>query len=80
MKTVLLKSMKIGVDGKIENYDEPIEEGKMEMADGNFLCDSLMGPMFRGWIAKEVEPGVWQSCRNPKHYMYEKTKEEMENA
>ena len=61
--------------GKIVNYNDPIEFRKIGFADGTFLYDSLCGTMFPPY-AKEVKPGVYESCSLSGHFMYESAVDE----
>jgi hypothetical protein len=71
MKTILLKSTKIG-DCKQVNYEIPLEYKKIQLADGIFLQDILLGDL----VAKEISDGVYVSVRLHNHFMYEEGVEE----
>ena len=79
METIFLRASKIGADREIQDYKEPIEQQKIKLADGVYLCDPLLGVM-GGVEAKEIEKGVYQSTRLNNHFMYEKTALEVEEG
>jgi hypothetical protein len=63
-------------NGPRVNYSSPVKQGRVELADGIFLCDDIFGLAF-GVCGKEVSTGVYESTSLPGHLMFEEPAPEL---